>query len=44
MENDLDPENNLFNNTNYNCCYYTVGAFNMTIKSDDGISVIHFNS
>lgn len=44
IENDIDPENNLFHNINNNCSYYTEDEFNVTFQSDDNISIIHFNS
>lgn len=40
MDNDIDPENNFINN---NCCYYTDDQFNMKVKSDHKMSIIHFN-
>lgn len=44
FEQDLDPENNFLNNINNNCCYYSDDQFNMNIKSDYGLSIVHFNS
>ncbi|XDV33591.1 hypothetical protein PO909_003956 [Leuciscus waleckii] len=44
FEQDLDPENNFLNNINNNCCYYSDDQFNMNLKSDYGLSIIHFNS
>lgn len=44
FEQDIDPENNFLNNINNNCCYYSEDQFNMNIKSDHGMSIIHFNS
>ena len=39
-----DPENNLFFNINADCGYYTDGQYNKTIKGDQKLSIIHFNS
>lgn len=44
IENDIDPENNFFININNNCCYYTEDQYNRSFKSDNTISIIHFNS
>lgn len=44
MENDFDPENNFYNNTQNNCEYYTEEQFNRNILTTGRISIIHFNS
>lgn len=44
VENDIDPENNLLNNINNSCSYYTDEQFNITFQSEHNISIIHFNS
>lgn len=44
MENDIDPENNFFANINNNCNYYTDEQFNRSIKTEQQLSIIHFNS
>lgn len=44
FEHDIDPDNNFFNNVNINCRYYSDEQFNLKIKLDHGMSVIHFNS
>lgn len=44
IEQDTDPNQNLLDNIEANCCYYTEEQFNTTIKYDLGISIIHFNS
>lgn len=44
LEQDIDPELNLFDNIDIDCCYYTEQQFNMNIKYEYGISIIHFNS
>lgn len=44
VEQDIDPDQNLLDNFNVNCCYYSEEQFNTTIKYDHGISIIHFNS
>ena len=44
MENDIDPENNLLNNINNSCNYFTEEQFNVTCQSEENISIIHFNS
>ena len=44
IENDIDPDNNFFSNINDNCCYYTDEQYNQTIKTDNKLSIIHFNS
>ena len=43
-ENDIDPVNNFFHNTDIDCRYYTEEQFNKDINSQDKISIIHFNS
>lgn len=43
-EHDIDPENNFLSSINKNCSYYTDKQFNKEIKSDRGLSVIHFKS
>ena len=40
---ELDPDTNFFNNFD-NCAYYTVDQFNNSIKVENTISIIHFNS
>ena len=44
MEEDIDPENNFFNDIVDNCCYYTTDQYNRTVKVDNKLSIIHFNS
>ena len=44
IENAIDPENMFFLNINNNCYYYTEHQFNRTIKTENKISRIHFNS
>lgn len=44
MENDIDPENNFYINTQSHCEYYTEEQFNRNFKMDGVISIIHFNS
>lgn len=44
IENDIDPDNNFFSNITDNCCYYTDEQYNQTIKTDNKLSIIHFNS
>lgn len=44
MENEIDPENNFFYNIQINCEYYTDEQFNVKVKMDGAVSIIHFNS
>lgn len=44
MENNIDPENNLFCNINISCRYYTENQYNATIREEKNISIIHFNT
>ena len=44
MEDNIDPENNFFCNINADCGYYTAEQYNKTIKADQKLSMIHFNS
>ena len=44
FEHDIDPESNFFQNISNNCGYYTEEKFNKSIKLDQGLSIIHFNS
>lgn len=43
IENEIDPDNNLLNKMETNCCYYNEQQFNDTIQHVQGISLIHFN-
>ena len=42
--NEIDPENNFFHNIQIHCEYYTDEQFNVTVKMDRAVSIIHFNS
>ena len=44
MENDIDPENNFYIDTQSHCEYYTEEQFNRNLKTNGIISIIHFNS
>ena len=44
MEEDVDPDNNFFDDIFDNCCYYTTDKYNRTVKVDNKLSIIHFNS
>lgn len=44
VEQDTDPNQNLLDNIEANCCCSTEEQFNTIIKYDLGISIIHFNS
>ncbi|KAL7382736.1 hypothetical protein ABVT39_027076 [Epinephelus coioides] len=44
IENDIDPENNFFINTQSQCEYYTEEQFSNKFKKDGEVSIIHFNS
>lgn len=44
LENDIDPVNNFFLNTNSNCFYYNNEQFNCSVKTEKQFSIIHFNS
>ena len=44
FEDDIDPEGNFFNHISSKCDYYTEEKFNKSIKQDQGLSIIHFNS
>lgn len=44
LQQDLDPDQNLLNNINTNCCYYTDQQYNININYEHGISIIHINS
>ena len=44
MEEDVDPDNNFFNDLVDNCCYDTMDQYNRTVKVDNKLSIIHFNS
>lgn len=41
MENEIDPENNFFHNIQINCEYYTDEQFNVKVKMDGAVSIIH---
>lgn len=43
-EQDIDPDSNFFDHLNNTCCYYTDDQYNLKIKPDQGMSIIHFNS
>ena len=43
FENDIDPDNNLYNNLNIKCEYYNDDQFK-ELKMDESFSIIHFNS
>lgn len=43
IENVMDPDNNLLNKMETNCCYYHEQQFNDTIQHQQGISLIPFN-
>ncbi len=45
IENDIDPDNHLFNDVNTNCCeYYTEDKFNRNVIMEGALSIIHLNS
>lgn len=44
IENDIDLENIFFHSINNNCLYYTDEQFNNTVKNENELSIIHFNS
>lgn len=44
-ESNFDPDNYYYNTTTTNICeYYTDDQFNISIKMENALSVIHFNS
>lgn len=43
FENDVDPENHVFNYINDSCRYYTDEQFNDSVELDKAFSIIHFN-
>lgn len=44
IENDIDPDNNFYNVINDSCNYYSDDQFNNRIKTEQKLSIIHFNS
>ncbi len=44
LEQDIDPDNNVFANLNNTLCYYTDEQYKSNVKSEHGMSVIHFSS
>ena len=44
MDNNIYPENNFFHNIQIHFEYYTDEQFNVKVKMDKAVSIIHFNS
>lgn len=44
MENDIDPDNNLFSNIIDTCGYYTDEQYNQAVNLGNKLSITHFNS